>query len=362
MPELTQSPERYSYKEDRWLISATGSIPPVEILEDINADTEIRLEPGLKVPGVIVHVAGTKLYWASEELIETLNRDFETNPHYSYLFRTASGVSAASGSISGSLIGGTIPIITVQSEPLEARIEAAITRGKTAGVKSVEWPIKMPVDGEPEGTLVEKYEGLLEQVNWTLSPFADKPKDKYKIWDLTLSGNYTITEDTFAVDPNNPTAGLEARLRSITDRMNGIRKDFRVITDEFYFGYTPIGATTTSYNVLSSADSEEEDLMIDVKSKLPKQFIGLSTARTDALRDEIRDEILKSLPATTTRGNNTGVPLAAPPRGGSTSPNTSGGPRGGSGGSTSPNTSGGSRGGGVSPNENVTRTNPNSRR
>jgi len=346
MPELTQSPERYSYKEDRWLISATGSIPPVEILEDINADTEIRLEPGLKVPGVIVHVAGTKLYWASEELIETLNRDFETNPHYSYLRRTASGVSAASGSISGSLIGGTIPIITVQSEPLEARIEAAITRGKTAGVKSVEWPIKMPVDGEPEGTLVEKYEGLLEQVNWTLSPFAAKPKDKYKIWDLGLSGNYTISTDSFTVNPNNPTAGLEARLRSISERVAGLRKDFRVITDEFYFGYIPIGATTTTYNVLSSADSEEEDLEIDVISKSTR-ITGVSTARTDA----IRNEILKSLPATTTRGNNTGVPVAAPPRGGSTSPNT-----------TTPDTTVGPRGGGVSPNETVPRTNPNSRR
>jgi hypothetical protein len=352
MPELTQSPERYSYKKDRWLISATGSIPPVEILEDINADTEIRLEPGLKVPGVIVHVGGTKLYWASEELITALERDFETNPHYTYLRRTASGASAATGSISGSVIGGTVPIITVALEKLETAIETAKLRGKNAGVKAVEWPIADAVDGKPEGGLVEKYQGLLDQINWTLSPFAEKPKDTYKVWDLTLAGNYTITSDTFAVDGNNPTAGLEARLRSVTDRMNGIRKDFRVITDEFYFGYTPIGATTTSYSVLSSADSADEDLDIDVKSKLPKRFIGLSTARTDALRDEIRDEILKSLPPAVPNRGNASTPPALTPRGDSVGPNT-----------TTPGAGGGPRGGGGAPsNESVPRINPNSRR
>jgi hypothetical protein len=273
MPELTQSPERYSYKEDRWLISATGSIPPVEILEDINADTEIRLEPGLKVPGVIVHVAGTKLYWASEELITTLERDFETNPHYTYLRRTASGASAVSGSISGSVIGGTVPIITVASEQLETAIKTAKLRGKNAGVKSVEWPIAEAVDGE--GTLVEKYQGLLDQINWTLSPFAAKPKDTYRIWDLGLSGDYSIEIERYTVDEANPTAGLEARLVQVSNRVAALRRDFKAITDEFHFGNIPIGATTTIYSVVASADSSEEDLDIQVISK-PSQFVGLS--------------------------------------------------------------------------------------
>ena len=269
MPELTQSPERYSYKEDRWLISATGSIPPVEILEDVNTDTEIRLEPGLKVPGVIVHVAGTELYWASEELIKTLEGDFETNPHYTYLRRTASGA------ISGSVIGGTVPIITVALEKLETAIETAKLRGKTAGVKAVNWPIADPVAGKPEGGLVEKYQGLLEQINWTLSPFVSKPKDIYRIWDLGLSGDYGIEVERYTVDGNNPTAGLEARLRSVSNRVAGLRRDFKVITDEFYFGYIPIGASTTEYTVLSSADSEAEDIPINVVSK-STEFVGLS--------------------------------------------------------------------------------------
>jgi hypothetical protein len=157
---LEQNGGRYSYKKGVWIISAKSGLKPVEITEGRES---IELNPILSVGGVIVHIKGTDTYLGSEETVTNLKDSLETNPHYSYKEHSK---------VLGAKMGKTIPILEVKIDGLEESVSKQKEKGRFAGVKEVKW------------SLEDNYKGLIEQINWTLSPSFSKPKDEYKVYDL----------------------------------------------------------------------------------------------------------------------------------------------------------------------------------
>ena len=272
--ELEQNPQRYSYSNGMWKISASSDIKPIEITE---GNETLDVTPLLSVSGVIVHIVGTDYYLGSEELIGNLADSLNSNPHFSYKEHSK---------VLGAVMGRTIPILEVKVDTLSDSISKQKEKGKFAGVKEVLWAIE------------EEYKGLIEQINWTLSPNSPKPKDVYKIWDLNLSGDYSVNSLPITpLDENKriPEDTLANNLKIINDRIVQLRTDFNTIKDLFYFGKsTP--SSTTQYNVLASAEGEEfevqvvtkDSVMVSKVSTPMAQQADVQTAAVDSVKDEVK--------------------------------------------------------------------------
>jgi len=210
--ELTQSPERYSYKSGVWKISAKSDIKPIEIIE---GSETLDVTPLLSVGGVIVHIMGTEYYLGSEELIQNLADSFRTNPHYSYKKHS---------NVLGAVMGRTIPILEVKIDKIEESIMAQKEKGK----------------------------------------FAVTPLDE----------NKRIPEDTLAQN-----------LKTINDRIIELKKDFKTITDTFYFGITTPTSTTT-YDVLASAEGEEFSVQVVTKDSVMVSKVATPLTQTAEAQSE----------------------------------------------------------------------------
>jgi hypothetical protein len=242
--ELQQNPTRYSYNDGVYTISAKSDIKPITIQE---GELTIELLPLLSVSGVIVHIKGTDKYLASVGTIEDLKDSFKSNPHYSYKEHSK---------ILGAVMGKSIPILEVNLSTIEDSITKQKEKGKFAGVKEVKW------------SLEDDYKGLIEQINWTLSPSFNKPKDEYKIFDLNLSGDYSVTSLPITpLDENAriPEDTLASNLKIINDRIVQLRSDFHSITDVFYKGLSSSPSSTT-YDVLASSEGEELSVQVVTKT------------------------------------------------------------------------------------------------
>lgn len=275
---LEQNPNRYSYRNGVWKISAKSGLTPIEITE---GDTNVDITPLLSVGGVIVHIVGTEYYLGSEDTVVALTDSFLTNPHYSYKEHSK---------VLGAVMGRSIPILEVKLEGLVGSIEKQKEKGKFAGVKEVKW------------SLEEEYKGLIEQINWTLSPSFPKPKDEYVVFDLNLLGDYSVTglpitplDDTKRI----PEDVLASNLKIINDRIVQLRKDFKSITDTFYFGkVTP--TSTTTYNVLASAEGEEFEVQVVSKDSVMVSKVATpSTQLAEAQKAEV-DAVKSDVQATAT--------------------------------------------------------------
>jgi hypothetical protein len=274
--ELEQSPNRYSYSNGVWKISAKSDIKPIEITEGIS---DVELSPLLSVSGVIVHIKGTDYYLGSKDMITNLKDSLEKNPHYSYKEHSK---------VLGVKMGKTIPILEVKLDTIEESISKQKEKGKFAGVNSVKWALE------------RDYKGLIEQINWTLSPNSPKPKDEYKIWDLNLSGDYSIKGLPITpLDENAriPEDTLASNLKIINDRIVELKKDFKTITDTFYFGLTT-PSSTTLYDVLASAEGEEFEVQVVTKdsvmvSKVPTpstQQAEIQSAAVDEVKTDVKTQ------------------------------------------------------------------------
>jgi hypothetical protein len=264
--ELEQNPKRYSYGSGVWKISAKKGLKPVEITE---GDKSIDITPLLSVGGVIVHIVGTEYYLGSEETVVALTDSFETNPHYSYKEHSK---------VLGATMGKSIPILEVKIGSITESIEKQKERGKFAGVKEVTW------------SLEDNYKGLIEQINWTLSPSFPKPKDEYVVFDLNLLGDYSVAglpitplDDTKRI----PEDVLATNLKVINDRIVQLRSDFNSIKDVFYFGKS-VPTTTSTYNLISSAEGEEYAVQVVTKdsvmaSKVPTPSSQLADEQSKAV-------------------------------------------------------------------------------
>ena len=245
--ELQQNQRRYSKTDNVYTISAKKGIPPVtiQVLED---DLEIEGILPFDIKGVIIYLRNYNRYLASNELVQTLADSVSINPHYTYKEHSK---------VLGAKIGKTIPIIPIDTLKILEEIEKQKGKIPFSGVKEVEWEI----NGNDTS-------GLIKQIIWTLSPSASKPLDTYKVFDLNLSADYSITKldvEPLDKDARIPEDKLANNLKVINDRLLQLNSDFQSIKDIFYFGkITP--TSTTKYTILAAADSGD-DISVQVVSK-----------------------------------------------------------------------------------------------
>lgn len=245
--ELQQNQRRYSKTDNVYTISAKKGIPPVtiQVLED---DLEIEGILPFDIRGVIIYLRNYNRYIASNELVQTLADSVSINPHYTYKEHSK---------VLGAKIGKTIPIIPIDTLKILEEIEKQKGKIPFSGVKEVEWEI----NGNDTS-------GLIKQIIWTLSPSASKPLDTYKVFDLNLSADYSITKldvEPLDKDARIPEDKLANNLKVINDRLLQLNSDFQTIKDIFYFGkITP--TSTTKYTILAAADSGD-DISVQVVSK-----------------------------------------------------------------------------------------------
>ena len=276
--ELEQNPKRYSYGNGMWKISAKSGLTPIEITE---GNTSVDINPLLSVGGVIVHIVGTEYYLGSEDTVVALTDSFLTNPHYSYKEHSK---------VLGAVMGRTIPILEVKINSIEESIEKQKEKGKFAGVKSVKW------------SLEEEYKGLIEQINWTLSPSFPKPKDEYVVFDLNLLGDYSVAglpitplDDTKRI----PEDVLATNLKIINDRIVQLRADFNSIKDVFYFGKS-VPSSTSTYNVLSSAEGEEFEVQVVTKDSVMVSKVGTPSSQLADVQSKAVDAVKSDVQSTAT--------------------------------------------------------------
>jgi hypothetical protein len=252
--ELQQNPQRYSSKGGVYTISSQSeavgkaTIKPVVLnkISDVVISIDSLLDIAIK--GVIVRIEDLNMWMASPNLVRDLEDSLSMNPHYTYEEFT---------SILGAKMGKSIPILKVNLKPLRESIIKEKIKGSFAGVKSVDWALA------DDDTI----RGLIEQINWTLTSTFPKPKDSYSVFDLNLSGDYSI--DALKITPLDENARineevLASNLKIINERLAQLRNDFNSIKDTFYFGNS--SGTSTKYKVIASVD-DGDDYSVQVVTK-----------------------------------------------------------------------------------------------
>jgi hypothetical protein len=255
--EITQNPERYSKKVDKYQISASPDIKPLEL--PIGSLPE-GLLPVLQVDGIIVNVGDYKLIsQATLDLIKESN-----NPHYDV--RKNGEVKTTSGK-SGS-IGQTIPSITLNIESLSVMGTKRDLLNRIGGVIDVNYVYEGP-------TIQDTYitQNLVDQINYTLNPNIDRPMDEYKLVSVQLSdeANYDLSTLVLATAQNEDklfnNTKLQDFLTGIKERMKALTLDFHTIRDIHYNGDIPDTWPIYSVNKRASAEDEQEDGDFDIVTK-----------------------------------------------------------------------------------------------
>lgn len=232
--EVTQNKDRYTVTDKEWKVSATSSmngVNPIIPITGIIGTNPPNLVPALAVDGIVVLVTGSvgSSYLVSPTTLQTIKDS--KNPHYSIVENGM--VKVGTGSV---VVGKTIPIISVNIDGLILTASQRDIVNKYADVKSVEYIF----NGSKTGDVPDN---LINQINYTLSGSIDRPEDKFDIWNLGLSGDYSI--ETLKIETTQNTSGsldkakLQKFLIGVNDRLQILRKDFNSIKDTFYNGVQP---------------------------------------------------------------------------------------------------------------------------
>lgn len=251
---IEQNPERYKKTEDKWIISALPSEPTKEQIARIKPlELEVgkpidedRLIPLLAVNGIAVKI--NEQYLISEQTLSDIKNS--NNPHYDII---------ENGKVLGIPMGKTIPIIEISDKQLEA---IGITRdiaNKNAGVLEVDYIYETELEmGLPVG--------LINQINYTLSPDISRPSDKFKTLDWALQSErneevYNLKQlkiDT-AQDKEKSldTKKLATFLKGVESSLKIIRQDFDDIKQCFMNAKLP-GLSTTNWDLVATTDSSND--------------------------------------------------------------------------------------------------------
>jgi hypothetical protein len=240
LKQLTQNANRYGVSTtDRkhWVISAGKDIQPITLV----AGKDIELIPLLEVEGIVVKILD--VYLISPVTLKKII-DYD-NPHYSVV---------QNGEVRGVPMGKTIPIIELNTTGLIEIGDGRDTSNLFAAVKSVDYGYETKtIEGIPIG--------LLQQINYTLKDKGSRPADTFSIWDLGLTGNYSIealkiqtAQDDGSLDQNK----LDGFVKGVGDRLKVLREDFNSIKEIFYNGSIPLKATN-SYSFTKVANVEDMD-------------------------------------------------------------------------------------------------------
>lgn len=283
-----QNPQRYSSKDGVYTISAqseavgNATIKPL-VIENVS-DKVIELKSLLdtSIKGVIVWIEDLNVWMSSSNLVKDLEESLSINPHYTYNEFT---------SVLGAKMGKSIPILKVNLSKVRESISKEKVKGSFAGVKSVDWALG-------DGDVID---GLVEQINWTLTTNFNKPKDSYSIFDLNLLGDYSV--NALQITPLDENARineevLASNLKLINDRLVQLRADFNSIKETFYFGNST-ALSSTKYKVLASVD-DGDDFSVQVVTKDSK-MVSKSDLPSTQLSDvqskavgEVKDSVTQT--------------------------------------------------------------------
>ena len=241
---INQNEERYSTKSDRYQISATSSIKPLDLPFGTMPQ---NILPVLEVDGIIVNVGEYKLI--SQSTLDSIRES--NNPHYDI---------KDNGKVGKATIGQTIPSITLNTDKLSSVIADRDTQNRVAGVTDVSYVI--------EGTNVENTNiplNLVQQINYTLNPNIDRPMDTYTLAELRLSdeSNYNIATINIATSQNIEQKifdydKLTEFLKSVKERMKALNEDFNTIKDIHFNGNIPNVINTYSITKMATAEDVQE--------------------------------------------------------------------------------------------------------
>jgi len=250
---INQNEERYITKSDRYQISATSSIKPLDLPF---GEMPENLLPVLEVDGIIVNVGEYRLI--SQATLDTIKES--NNPHYDI---------KDNGEVKGKKIGQTIPSITIDMDKLSSVIKERDIQNRIAGVTDVEYVT--------EGALIEETLiplNLIQQINYTLNQDVNRPMDTYTLAELQLSdeSNYDLTGIEIVTRQSDEeifdNTKLEVFLADIKTRMQALGKDFDTIKDIHYSGLIPNDVDTFSITKMATAEDvqEADDFQIVYKS------------------------------------------------------------------------------------------------
>jgi len=273
--EINQNPERYSTKSDRFQISASPDIKPLDLLI---GDLPEGLVPVLAVDGIIVNVGEYKLVsQATLDLIKESN-----NPHYDI---RNNGVIKTTSNKSGS-IGQTIPSITLNVDNLISVGTDRDRLNRIAGVTEVNYVYEGSVIS---GTTLTQ--NLVDQINYTLNPNVLRPMDEYTLAELKLSDAkyYDITGLKITTSQSEEKifdyTKLEEFLKGVKERIKALNKDFNIIKDIHYKGEIPADFPTYVIKKQATAEDVQESGDFDIVTKT-SELISVEKTTTQQLQEE----------------------------------------------------------------------------
>jgi len=251
---IEQNPKRYKKKEDKWVISALPETPTKEQIATIKPlELEIgkpidkdKLVPLLAVNGIVVKV--NDLYIISEQTLSDIKDS--NNPHYDII---------ENGKVLGVTMGKTVPIIEISDKQLEAIGNTRDISNKNAGVLEVDYIYETELEmGLPIG--------LINQINYTLSPDITRPSDKFKTLDWALQSErneevYNLKQlkiDTAQEKEKSlNTKKMATFLKGVESSLKIIRQDFDDIKQCFMNAVLP-GLSTTTWDLVATTDTSND--------------------------------------------------------------------------------------------------------
>ena len=228
---ITQNPERYSQRDNQWVISASSDISPLIIQKGLAIE---GIKPVLEVDGVIVKADD---WWlCSQSTLDALQAS--RNPHHA--IETNGPIVWGGKRIT---IGKTVRIIEVNINRLKEVGESLDFQNRKAGVSYVDYIYEGDTqDGVPVN--------LIRQINYTLNPTVSRPTDKFGLHSMELGDDKTVysieqlNTETKQADGTLDKTKLETFLKNLQNRLIILRNDFNMIKDVFYNGTLPESQVT----------------------------------------------------------------------------------------------------------------------
>jgi hypothetical protein len=252
---IEQNPKRYKKKEDKWIISALPEKPTKEQIAVIKPlELEIgkpidkdKLVPLLAVNGIVVKV--NDLYIISEQTLSDIKNS--QNPHYDII---------ENGKVLGVSIGKTVPIIEISDKQLKAIGNTLDIANKNAGVKSVDYIYETELE---KGIPI----GLVNQINYTLSPDISRPGDTFETYDWALQSE--LNESAYDLkqlkidtqqdkEKSLDTKKMATFLTGVASGLKIIRDDFDAIKQCFMNAKFPGLSTKTWKNYVATTDTSND--------------------------------------------------------------------------------------------------------
>jgi hypothetical protein len=245
MKTISQNPQRYSISGDgmEWKVSSSPSVTP--LVYQFGTPL-LNVKPVLEADGIVVRIGDWNLV-SPKTLADVMDSE---NPHYDWV---------VNGRILDRNIGKTIPIINLDLSGLKAIGEGRIRSNSIAGVNGITYTYNdtETVEGIPNG--------LLKQINWTLTDSKSKGLDTFSIIDLysmVAKEEYSIRKlnvETLQTDGRLDKVKFKQFMVSVADRLKVLRKDFNTIKDIFFDGKGVSELKSLTVSKLATTTDSDED-------------------------------------------------------------------------------------------------------